>query len=123
LGLGTWWTVLALPAAILTGLAFAAPVMAFTGRVETEESFAMLYRFGVVPLFLFSGTFFPISQLPAWLQGLAWASPLWHGVDLCRDLVLDQLEWLDLLHVGYLAVLLVVGLWLADRSFRRRLVV
>jgi lipooligosaccharide transport system permease protein len=123
LGLGTWWTVLALPAAILTGLAFAGPVMAFSGRVESEESFAMLYRFGIVPLFLFSGTFFPISQLPSWLVPLAWVSPLWHGVDLCRDLVLGRLQWLDGLHVGYLAGLLVVGVWLADRSFRRRLVV
>jgi lipooligosaccharide transport system permease protein len=123
LGLGTWWAILALPAAVLVGLAFAAPVMAFSGRVESESSFAMLYRFGIVPLFLFSGTFFPISQLPRWMELLAWVSPLWHGVDLCRDLVLGQLEWLDLLHVGYLVALLAVGLWLADRSFRRRLVV
>jgi lipooligosaccharide transport system permease protein len=123
LGLGTWWAVLALPAAVLTGLAFAAPVMAYTARAETESSFAMLYRFGIVPLFLFSGTFFPISQLPGWLEVAAWISPLWHGVDLCRDLVLGQLEWLDLVHVGYLAALLTVGLWLADRGYRKRLVV
>jgi lipooligosaccharide transport system permease protein len=123
LGLGSWWAILAFPAAILIGLAFAAPVMAFSGRVQSESSFAMLYRFGIVPLFLFSGTFFPISQLPRWLEVLAWVSPLWHGVDLCRDLVLGRLQWLDLLHIGYLGVLLAVGLWLADRSFRRRLVV
>lgn len=123
LGLGSWWMVLALPAAVLVGLAFAAPIMAFAAKVESEESFALLYRFGVVPLFLFSGTFFPISQLPGWLHALALVSPLWHGVDLCRDLVLGHLAWLDLVHVGYLGTMFVVGLWLAERSFRRRLVV
>jgi lipooligosaccharide transport system permease protein len=123
LGLGSWWMPLALPAAVLTGLAFAGLVMAYTARAETESSFAMLYRFGIVPLFLFSGTFFPISQLPGWLEFAAWISPLWHGVDLCRDLVLGQLEWLDVLHVGYLAALLAGGLWLADRGYRKRLVV
>lgn len=123
LGLGSWWMVLALPAAVLVGLAFAAPIMAFAAKVESEQSFAYLYRFGIVPLFLFSGTFFPISQLPGWLHAIALVSPLWHGVDLCRDLVLGHLAWLDLVHVGYLAAMLVAGLWLAQRSFRRRLVV
>jgi len=123
LGLGTGWLVLALPAAVLVGLAFAAPAMAMTARSEDTQSLTYLYRFGVVPLFLFSGTFFPISQLPAWLERLAWVTPLWHGVALCRDLVLGRVGWLDLVHVGYLLALLAVGLLLADRAFRRRLVV
>jgi lipooligosaccharide transport system permease protein len=123
LGLATPWAVLALPAAILVGLAFAAPVMAFTAHAESEANFAYLFRFGVMPLYLFSGTFFPISQLPRWLETIAWLTPLWHGVALCRDLVLGRLQWLDAVHIGYLTALLIVGLWLADRSFRRRMVV
>ena len=78
----------AFPAAVLTGAAFAAPVMAFSATRETDQSFIVLYRFGVVPLFLFSGTFFPISELPGWLQVAARFTPLYQGVSLCRDFVL-----------------------------------
>ena len=78
---------LALPAAILVGLAFAAPVMAFTAHTDSEANFAYLFRFGVMPLFLFSGTFFPITQLPQWLEVDRLGHALWHGVALCRDLV------------------------------------
>ena len=69
---------------MLTGLAFAAPLTAFAATQETDARFALVMRFLVLPLFLFSGTFFPISQLPTLLQALAWISPLWHGVVLCR---------------------------------------
>jgi lipooligosaccharide transport system permease protein len=78
------WAVLAVPAVMLCGLAFAALVTAFTATQESDERFVLLMRIGVLPLFMFSGTFFPLSQLPAWLQGLAWLSPLWHGIELCR---------------------------------------
>ena len=61
----------AFPAAVLTGAAFAAPVMAVSATQETDRSFLVLYRFGIVPLFLFSGTFFPVTQLPGWLQLVA----------------------------------------------------
>ena len=75
------WVVLAWPAATLTGLAFAAPIAAWAVTVKSENSFAYLFRFGMMPLMLFSGTFFPLSQLPGWLRLLAYATPLWHGVD------------------------------------------
>ena len=55
---------------------------------RTPSKFASLFRFGITPLFLFSGTFFPIESLPAFIQPIAWLSPLWHGVDLCRALML-----------------------------------
>ena len=77
--------VLAIPAAVLTGLAFATPIMAFTATQRTPDRFAAMFRFGITPLFLFSGTFYPIESLPAFLQPIAWISPLWHGVDACRD--------------------------------------
>lgn len=117
------FAVLAFPAAVLTGLAFAAPIAAFAATVQNDTAFSMLYRFGVIPLFLFSGTFFPITQLPRWMQYVAYATPLWHGVSLTRDLVLGQLHAVeDLGHLAYLVALLVVGVLLARRTFARRLV-
>lgn len=116
--------VLAVPVAALTGLAFAAPVTAFTATQENDGALPILYRLGTVPLFLFSGTFFPISQLPGWLQVIARATPLYHGVALSRSLVLGQVPVLDDLgHVLYLVVMFGIGLVLARRAFRRRLVV
>ena len=87
LGLGG---ALACRSAVLTGMAFATPIFAFAATRDTDSGFAMLFRFGIVPMFLFSGTFFPVSQLPDWLEPVAYAVPLWHGVDLCRDLALGS---------------------------------
>jgi lipooligosaccharide transport system permease protein len=113
---------LALLAAALTGVAFAAPVAAFAARQEQDSGFAMLYRFGLVPLFLFSGTFFPLSQLPSGLRPVAWVTPLWHGVALTRNLFLSRgSAAADLGHVAYLVAMTAVGLLLARRSYRRRL--
>src|SRR6185369_17737902 len=84
----SWLIVVAIPVAVLTGLAFAIPIMAFTATQRTPDRFATIFRFGVTPLFLFSGTFFPIENLPPFLQPIAWLSPLWHGVELCRMLML-----------------------------------
>ena len=58
------WAILALPAAVLTGMAFAAPISAFAATQDKDSSFSTLYRFAIIPMFLFSGTFFPVSQLP-----------------------------------------------------------
>jgi lipooligosaccharide transport system permease protein len=117
------WALLALPAAMLTGLAFAAPVTAFSATLEKDSGFSTLYRFVVVPLFLFSGTFFPVTQLPVWLQPVAYATPLFHGVALCRDLTLGHVHlWVDLGHAAYLAGWVAVGYTVARRTFSRRLV-
>src|SRR6185437_12733969 len=99
------WAVAALPAAVLTGLAFAAPVSAFAATQDKDSSFSTLYRFAIIPMFLFSGTFFPVSQLPTWLEAVAYATPLYHGVALCRDLTLGQVSWADLGHLAYLCAL------------------
>jgi lipooligosaccharide transport system permease protein len=119
------WVILAWPVAVLTGLAFAAPVAAWAVTLTKETSFAYLFRFGMMPLMLFSGTFFPLSQLPGWLRLLAYATPLWHGVALCRALSLgsglDLLGALD--HVAYLTALAAVGIWVGARTYRRRLYV
>ena len=118
------WTVLAWPAATLTGLAFAAPIAAWAVVVKTESTFAYLFRFVMMPLMLFSGTFFPVSQLPGWLRLVAYATPLWHGTDLCRMLSLGDVDLpRALIHVVYLAALSAAGIWAGARTYRRRLYV
>lgn len=118
----SWWVVLALPVAVLTGMAFATPVFAFAATTESDAGFNVLFRFVVMPLFLFSGTFFPISQLPGVLQPVAWFTPLWHGVSASRALSLGTAEVLPVLgHVLVLAVWTAGGFLLARRAFRSRL--
>jgi len=118
------WAILALPAGVLTGMAFAAPVAAFAATLDTDAAFSTLYRFAIIPLFLFSGTFFPISQLPLLLQFVAYVTPLYHGVALCRDLTLGQVHaWADVGHALYLGAWTGVGYALARRTFAARLVV
>jgi lipooligosaccharide transport system permease protein len=109
-------------AALLCGLAFAAAIAAFSASLEDDQWLPALFRFGLIPLFLFSGTFFPVEQLPDWLEPLAWATPLWHGVELCRDLAADRLELLpSIAHVLYLVGLAALGSALAARAYARKL--
>jgi lipooligosaccharide transport system permease protein len=120
----SWWAVFLLPASVLLGLAFAAPVAAWTVTLKTTTPMNYIIRFGSIPLSLFSGTFFPISQLPAWIRPLAYATPLWHGAALCRSLALGTVTaGSAAIHVGYLAVMAAIGLWAGARSYRRRLYV
>jgi len=116
--------VLAVPAAALTGLAFAAPIMAFSATQRTPEKFNALFRFGITPLFLFSGTFYPVESLPAFLQPLAWVTPLWHGVSLARGLSLGTIGSDPIMAAVHLAVLLgftAVGTWFAIRTVDAKL--
>jgi lipooligosaccharide transport system permease protein len=114
---------LAWPSAVLLGLAFSAPVAAFAAWLERDEGFNALFRFGIMPLFLFSGTFFPLSRLPQGIREIAYVTPLWHGVDLMRHLTLGTASlWPSLGHAAYLALWLGVGLFLAHRTFTRKLV-
>jgi lipooligosaccharide transport system permease protein len=118
------WAILALPGGVLCGMAFGAPMAAFSATTDKDTGFSTIYRFVVVPLFLFSGTFFPISQLPHVLQWVAYATPLYHGVALCRDLTLGHVHlWVDLGHTAYLALWVAVGYMVGRRTFARRLVV
>jgi lipooligosaccharide transport system permease protein len=96
---------LAVPVAVLTGLAFAAPIAAYSATQRRPDGFASLFRFGITPLFLFSGTFFPIAALPEFLQPIAWLSPLWHGVDLSRAILLGTVADAPLVAVAHLLVL------------------
>lgn len=113
---------LAIPAAVLTGLAFSAPIMAFAATLKSSGNFNVLFRFGITPLFLFSGTFFPITRLPRVLQRAAWLTPLFHGVELVRGMTLNTLEspaWG--IHVAYLIGMLISGICAALWTFRRKL--
>jgi lipooligosaccharide transport system permease protein len=115
--------VLAIPVAVLVGLAFSAPIAAWAAHTENEVSFVAIFRFVILPMFLFSGTFFPITSLPAPLEAIAYLTPLWHGVTLCRELTLGDVElWSALFHLVYLVTFVAVGLALALTSYRRRLV-
>jgi lipooligosaccharide transport system permease protein len=119
---GSLTALMCVPFALLLGVAVAAPMIAFAAHTEQESNFAAIQRFGVIPMFLFSGTFYPVSQLPRPLEAVAWATPLFHGVELCRDAALDRLALLPTLgHVAYLTVWVVGGLWLAQGVYRRRL--
>jgi len=113
---------LAIPVAALTGLGFSSWLIAFAATQTNEIGFSWVYRFLINPLFLFSGTFFPLTQLPQPVQVIAWATPLFHGVELMRGLILGTLNvgavpW----HLAYLLVFFAIGLILADRSLARRL--
>lgn len=121
---------LSIPAALLatlpaslTGLAFGAPVMAYTASLDRDSGLVALFRFGIVPMFLFSGTFFPITQLPGFMQPLAYVTPLWHGVELTRGAALATAPaWNPALHVAVLVVFAVVGTALATRQLSARLI-
>ena len=118
---------LAVPAGVLTGVAFTTTVTAFTVTRENETSLSTLFRFAITPLFLFSGTFFPVSQLPDSLQKIAYLTPLFHGVELVRKIALPGVGepavtslpiWVS---VAYLSVMTAIGLVLAARFLDRRL--
>ena len=120
---GVGAAVAALLFATLCGLAVAAPVAAFAASVQNEgNAFSSLLRFVILPMTLFAGTFFPVSQLPVWVRPLAWISPLWHGTELARGCALGTLRLPPALgHVGYLLALVVAGAMVAVWRFRVRL--
>ncbi|MCE0485321.1 ABC transporter permease [Ornithinimicrobium sediminis] len=122
----SWWVVAAVPVVVLTGMAFSVPCFALSAmlRDNVELGYTVLFRFVMTPLFLFSGTFFPVDQLPAVLQPVAWVTPLWHGVEVSRDLALGAPDWGAVaLHTAYLVLLVMLSSVWALRAFRRRLVV
>jgi lipooligosaccharide transport system permease protein len=122
---GSPLVVLAIPAAVLTGMAFAAPIAAFSATQRTPDRFSAIFRFGITPLFLFSGTFFPLSSLPAFLQPLAWLTPLYHGVALTRGLSLGTIvddPVFAAVHLVALLGFIAVGTWATIETITRRLV-
>ena len=121
-GFRSWWALLCVPIGVLTGMAFTVPIFAYTGKQNGDDGFNILFRLVITPLMLFSGTFFPVSQLPVWMQPVAWVTPLWHGVELARGASTGGLSpgW-AVVHTAALVVFVVVGWLLAVRIFTRRL--
>ncbi|MGE5256194.1 MAG: ABC transporter permease [Hyphomicrobiales bacterium] len=113
---------LVIPLAFLGGVAFGAIGLFFTGVIPTIEMFNLPIFLFVTPMFLFSGTFFPISNLPLWAKPLALAFPLYHLVELSRLACLRRYETVPLLSIAYLAVFAVLFSVLALVFMRRRLV-
>lgn len=113
---------LTLPAATLTGVAFALPAAAWAVTLTNSDPVAGIFKWVVMPLYLFSGTFFAVEQLPEVLRPVVYVTPLWHGVDLCRTLSLGTATWpTSLGHLAYLVALAVVGYLLCRRNYRRHL--
>lgn len=112
----------AIPAAVLTGLAFSAPMMAYAATLRQGGNFNAVFRFVITPLFLFSGVFFPIAQLPVALQRVAAFTPLYHGVELTRGFALQTLTAGEVAtHLAYLVAVLLAGTGAAVYTFTRRL--
>jgi lipooligosaccharide transport system permease protein len=116
----SWWAVLALPAAALIGFAFAAVGMAGTTFMRSWTDFDVV-QLGLLPLFLFSATFYPLSTYPEALQVVVQATPLYHGVALCRDLLLGDVGPGTGGHAAYLVVMGLLGAVVAARRLERRL--
>jgi lipooligosaccharide transport system permease protein len=116
------WAALAPAGAVLCGLAFASSIAALSTSIEDPQALTGVFRFVLLPMFLFSGTFFPVERLPDWLEPVAWAIPLWHGVELCRDLATGRVAAGDtLVHVGVLLAFAAAGIAVAVRQLHRRL--
>ena len=114
---------LAFGATLLTGVAFAAPLTAWAASRDTPASFSTIFRFVVTPLFLFSGTFFPVDRLPPLLQSFALLTPLYHGVALARGAVLGTIDLPTAAgHVAFLSAMAIAGIVACLIIFPRRLV-
>jgi lipooligosaccharide transport system permease protein len=115
---------LAIPTAIFAGASFGALMQALAGKLEDENIFfVVLGRFVMMPLFMFSGTFFPLTSMPFFLQWIGWISPLWHATELGRHLtyghaVSPTMMWV---HFTFLGTMLVLGLFFSARIFTKRL--
>jgi lipooligosaccharide transport system permease protein len=121
--LQSWWSVtLPFIGALIAG-AFAAPLVAFAARSQSDGPFTAIYRFGFVPMFLFSATFYPVSAYPGYLRPLVQLVPLYHGVALARAAAFGQGSFGALaFHTAFLVAMAVAGVAWGRRTMRRRLV-
>jgi ABC-type polysaccharide/polyol phosphate export permease len=115
------WSLLTVPASVLTGLAVSAPVAAWAVTVREVARIQAMFRIVIQPLYLLSGTFFPLAAAPPAVQRLAWLSPLWHGVEVCRDLNVGRIGAGTAVHAAVLAAVCAGGLLAARITYQRRL--
>jgi len=116
----SWWVVLALPATMLIGFGFGGAGMALTTLMKSWQDFEYI-QLAIIPMFLFSATFYPLSTYPEVLRWVVQATPLYQGVVLCRGLSTGQLGVDALVAVVYLSAMGGVGLWAASRRLERLL--
>ncbi|MFE2752848.1 ABC transporter permease [Actinosynnema sp. NPDC059335] len=117
---GSPWALLALPACLLVALGFAAVGMAAATFLRSWHDFDLV-QLAVMPLFLFSTTFYPLSVYPGWLRAVVQCTPLYHAIELMRDLTTGHVGWDALGHVAYFLVMAVVGVALAARRLGKLL--
>jgi lipooligosaccharide transport system permease protein len=118
----SWGLIPAIFVAAYIGVAFAMPLMAFAAPRQLDSGFPAMQRFVIIPLFLFGGAFYPITQLPGWLQAIIKVLPLWHGVELARSFTLGDFDGTStVVHVVVPLCWIIGGTVLAHRFFRRRL--
>jgi lipooligosaccharide transport system permease protein len=116
------WAPAVVPIAGLVGLSVATPTFAYSATITSDSYLSIILRLGVLPMSLFSGVFFPVEQLPPVFRWIAYAFPLWHGVDLSRAATLGVAPaWPAVWHVVYLLGWTAAGWYLAVRAFARRL--
>ncbi|MET3902182.1 ABC transporter permease [Paenarthrobacter sp. 4246] len=118
-----WGWVSALVATV-AALSFGLPLMAYAASIKQDKGqFALVQRFIVMPLFLFSGTFFPLDSLPIAVRWIGWISPVWHGTELSRVFTygMDQSPVLTIIHVVFLLVTAAVGWMVVRRQFVKRM--
>jgi lipooligosaccharide transport system permease protein len=113
----SWTAILALPAVVLIAFGFASLGMAVTSYMKAFQHMDWI-QFVMLPMFLFSATFYPISVYPEWVQAIVQALPLWHGVELVRGLTTGALHPGMLGHVAYYIVMIAIGLLLTTRRLR-----
>jgi lipooligosaccharide transport system permease protein len=118
--IASWWALLAVPAALVIAFAFAAIGMAVTSYMKTFQQMEWINT-ALLPMFLFSTTFFPLSVYPRPIQLLVECLPLFHGIELIRGLCLGLVSPALLLHLVYFAVLIVVGVTVTSRRLERLL--
>lgn len=109
---------------MLAAWGWSSVMLAITARLERDEGyFALIGRFVIAPMFLFSGTFYPLEQMPIYLQPLGWISPLWHSVQLGRHLSygMELADGMFLVHIAYLAIMGIVGMRFVYPKFKERL--
>ena len=116
----SWWAILALPATVFLGFAFAGAGIAAVTYMRSWQDFDIL-NLVMLPMFLFSATFFPLSTYPRWLEIVIQATPLYHGVDLLRSLTTGTVGWYQLLNVAYLGALGLVGMLVVSRRIEKLL--
>lgn len=114
--------ILTVPVAFAAGISFGALGQAYVSQARSVSQLTYFFSLLVMPMFWFSGGFFPLDEFPRWASIAAWFTPLYHAVELNRALVTGHFAWNDLTHVAWLLLVMPPLVWLALWAMRRRIV-